>query len=141
MKDIIDLIARLCISAIFVFESFTSIKFISRTKATMTEYGFTWNQDFLLYSTIFFLTMGSIFLLIGYRVKFAVVLLLMYWIPVTFTVYSFWNDPANVRNIHSIIFMKNIAIIGGLLMIFIHETGKYGIKRFFGMTKLPKEKW
>lgn len=131
----------MCLSAIFIFESFTSIKFISRTKETMTQYGFTWNQEFLLYATLIALTVGSIFLLIGYRTTFAVFLLLLYWIPVTFTVYSFWNDPANVRNIHSIIFMKNIAIIGGLLLVLIHDTGRYSIRRLVGMTKLPKEKW
>lgn len=141
MKDIIDLIARICLSAIFFFEAFTSLKFIGRTKDTMTHYGFTWNQDFLVYSTIIALSIGSIFLLIGYRTTFAVFLLLLYWIPVTFTVYSFWNDASNVRNIHSIIFMKNIAIIGGLLLVLIHDSGKYSIKRLFGMTKLPKEKW
>ncbi|NOT38658.1 MAG: DoxX family protein [Saprospiraceae bacterium] len=141
MKDIIDLIARMCLSGIFLFEAFTSIKFMGRTKETMQQYGFTWNQDLLLYSTIFALTVGGIFLLIGYRTTFAVFLLLIYWVPVTFTVYSFWNDPSNVRNIHSIIFMKNIAIIGGLLLVWIHDPGKYSIKRLVGMTKLPKEKW
>ncbi len=141
MNDIIDLIARMCLSAIFIFEAFTSLKFISRTKDTMSQYGFTWNQDLLLYGTIFALTIGGIFLLIGYRTTFAVFLLLLYWVPVTFVVYSFWDDPANVRNIHSIIFMKNIAIIGGLLHVWIYGSGRYSVRRLIGLTKFPKEKW
>ncbi|MFN8280667.1 MAG: DoxX family protein [Saprospiraceae bacterium] len=141
MKDFVDLFARMCMSAIFMFEAFTSIKFISRTKDTMTQYGFTWNQDFLLYSTIVALTIGSIFLLIGYRTTFAVFLLLMYWVPVTCVVYSFWDDAANVRNIHSIIFMKNIAITGGLLHVWIYGTGKFSVRRIIGSARLPKEKW
>ena len=45
MKDTIDLIARIFISLIFLFEAYDSIKFFKSTKAIMTEYGITWNQD------------------------------------------------------------------------------------------------
>lgn len=68
----------------------------------MTEYGLLWNQDFLLICTIIALTVGGLFLLIGYRPAFAVTLLLMYWVPVTFIVYSFWDDPPAKQNLHSI---------------------------------------
>ena len=78
MKDLLDLLARAFISAIFLFEAFTSAKFFERTKLTMTEYGITWNQEFLLISTIIALSIGGIFLLIGYRPGFAVWLLLLY---------------------------------------------------------------
>jgi len=139
MKDIFDLISRIFLSAIFLFEAFTSLKFFERTKDTMTEYGLLWNQDFLLICTIIALTVGGLFLLIGYRPAFAVTLLLMYWVPVTFIVYSFWDDPPAKQNLHSIFFMKNIAIIGGLMHVLIYGTGRYSFRRLFGMTKLPKE--
>ena len=141
MRDLFDLLARMFLSTIFLFEAFTSLKFFDRTKSTMTEYGLTWKQYFLLIATITCLFIGGAFLLIGYRPVFAVTLLLIYWIPVTFIVFSFWNDPPEVQNIHSIFFMKNIAITGGLIHVLVHGTGKYSIRRFFGMTVLPKEKW
>lgn len=107
----------------------------------MAEYGITWNPDFLIVVTALGLAIGGIFLLIGYRSTFAVILLLLYWVPVTFLVYSFWDDPIETRNIHSIIFMKNIAIIGGLIHVLVYGVGNYSVRRFFGVTKLPKEKW
>ena len=141
MKDIFDLISRLFLSAIFLFESYSSVKHISRSKATMLHYGFHWNPELLLYTASFLRLIGGIFLLIGYRPRFAVTLLLIYWIPVTFMVYQFWDAPEGTKNIQTVNFLKNIAIIGGLIHILIHGVGKYSIRRFFGMMKLPKEKW
>ena len=141
MKDIFDLISRLFLSAIFLFESYSSVKHISRSKATMLHYGFHWNPELLLYTASFLLLVGGIFLLIGFRPGFAVTLLLIYWIPVTFMVYQFWDAPEGTKNIQTVNFLKNIAIIGGLIHILIHGVGKYSIRRFFGMMKLPKEKW
>lgn len=141
MRDVFDLIARTMMAAISIFEAFTSLQFISRTRQTMTEYHITWHQDLLIYLTAIALAVGGVFLLIGYRPVLAVSLLLMYWLPVTFILYSFWFDPPQVRNIQAIHFMKNIAFIGGMIHVLVYGTGKYSVRRFFGVTKLPKEKW
>jgi putative oxidoreductase len=141
MYHIFDLIGRILISAIFIFEATDSIMFAEKTKMTMAEYGITWRPDLLLYTSIVALAIGAIMLLIGYRIRFGVWLLLLYWLPVTFIVYSFWNDPVTTQRLNAILFMKNIAIAGGLFMIAAHGGGKYSIQRLFVVSKLPhKEK-
>ncbi len=137
MKDGLDLLGRILIAFIFLFEAYDSIYYFKNTKETMTNYGLTWNQDLLLYGAIFVLILGGILVLIGYRSSFGAILLLIYWIPMTFIVYSFWNDPEELRRIQSLNFMKNLAIIGGLLIIIVNGSGKYSIKRIFATTKVP----
>jgi putative oxidoreductase len=137
MNHVFDLVGRILISAIFIFEAIDSIMFAEKMKMTMAEYGITWRPDFLLYSSIVTLAIGAIMLLIGYRIRLGVWLLLLYWLPVTFIVYSFWNDPVTTQRLHAILFMKNIAIAGGLLMIAAHGGGKYSIQRLFVVTKIP----
>jgi len=139
MNNIFDLIGRILISAIFFYEGIDSILFAEKTKLTMADYGITWRPDFLLYSSIVFLMIGATMLLIGYRIRFGVWLLLIYWLPVTFIVYSFWNDPVSEQRLHAILFMKNIAVAGGLLMIAAHGGGKYSIQRLFRVTKIPNK--
>lgn len=138
MKDLLDLIGRIFISLIFLFEAYDSIAFFKHTKETMSEYGLNWQQDFLLYFTIGFLIVGGILVLIGYYVNIGAFLLLIYWVPVTFIVYSFWNDPEEIRHLHSIFFMKNIAIVGGLLLLIVNGSGRYSIKRLIDVPRLPK---
>ncbi|MEP7321582.1 MAG: DoxX family protein [Saprospiraceae bacterium] len=141
MKDIIDLIGRICLSLIFFWEAYDSIAFFDATQRTMTNYGITWNQDFLLIGAIAILILGAFFLLVGYRAATGAFLILCYWIPVTLIVYSFWNDPVSERRLQSILFMKNIAIIGGLLIVIVNGAGKFSIKRMIAASRPPKPKW
>lgn len=125
-------------SLIFFFEAYDSMVFFKQTKETMTTYGITWNQDMLLYATIIILILGAVLVLIGYYANLGAILLLAYWIPITFIVFSFWNDPPEVRRLQSIMFMKNIAIVGGLFILVVNGAGKYSVKRLIYSLRLPK---
>lgn len=141
MKDVLDLIGRVFISLIFFWEAYDSIAYFDSVKRTMTNYGITWNQDFLLVITITFLLIGAIFILLGYKASAGAIFLLIYWVPVTCMVYSFWNDPVSERRLQSILFMKNMAIIGGLLMIVVNGAGRFSIKRMLAASRPPKPRW
>ncbi len=137
MSHLYDIIGRIMMSAIFVFEAVDSILYAEQTKTTMGEYGIFWKQDLLLYASITMLLLGALLLLTGYRIKFGVLLLLLYWIPITCIVYSFWNDPAHIQRLNAIFFMRNIAIAGGLLILAANGGGKYSIKRIMRVSKIP----
>jgi putative oxidoreductase len=136
MRAIYDLLGRILLSCIFIFEAYDSIAFMGKTKLAMTKYGLTDNQDVLLYGAIFLLVMGGLMLLLGYRSTLGSVMLIAYWAPVTFLVHDFWNSPHDEVRIESVLFMKNIAIIGGLLMVMANGSGKYSIKKLFATTKV-----
>ncbi|MCI5081815.1 MAG: DoxX family protein [Saprospiraceae bacterium] len=137
MKDIVDLIARILLAFIFLYEAYDSITYFKSTKAMMTEYGLTWRQDLLLSGAIFGLILGGTLILIGYRSSLGSFLVLLYWIPVTFIVHSFWNDPQEIRRMEAIHFMKNLAITGGLLMVWVNGSGRYSVKRLFATFRVP----
>lgn len=136
MRDLTDLIGRIFLSAIFLFEAVDSTLFFDKTKITMTQYGLNWNQDMLLYCAIFLLLVGGLMVLLGYRSTLGAIMLLMYWIPVTFMVHDFWMYPKDQVRIQSILFMKDIAIIGGLLMLVGKGSGRYSIKRLLATTRV-----
>ena len=136
VKDIIDLIARICIAFIFLFEAYDSLFYYQDTKERMASYGLTWRQDLLLTGAIIILILGGTLVLIGYRSSFGAILLLLYWVPLTFIVHSFWNDPDDIRRIQSILFIKNIAIIGGLLTVLVNGSGRFSIRRLFATFRV-----
>jgi uncharacterized membrane protein YphA (DoxX/SURF4 family) len=84
------------------------------------------------------LLIGGVLILLGYRMGLAGFLILAYWLPVTFIVYSFWNDPPDEVRLHAIIFAKNLAIAGGVLLLMIKGSGKYSVKRLQRVTRIPK---
>lgn len=138
MKDILDLIARIFIATIFFYEAVDSIWYFNDAKNVLIDYGLSWQPKMLLICGIVGLVMGAFLVLIGYLSSLGVLLLLLYIVPFTFIIYSFWNDPPETQRIHALMFMKNIAIIGGLLLLIANGTGKYSVKRLIHVMRLPK---
>ncbi len=119
----------------------------------MLDYGLAWQPEMLLYGAIVLLTLGGLMVLLGYRSSFGASLLLLYWIPVTFIVHDYWTLPfdcvmvydcpdiplqgeAIYRRLQAVMFMKNLAITGGLLMILVNGSGRYSVRRLFATTKV-----
>ena len=136
MRVITDLIGRIFLATIFIFEAVDSTLYFEKTKQAMTVNGLNWNQEMLLYGAIFLLILGGLMVLFGYRSTVGAILLLMYWVPVTFIVHDFWNYPKEELREQSILFMKNIAIIGGLLMLAGKGSGRYSIKKLLATTRV-----
>jgi putative oxidoreductase len=138
MKNITDLIARILISAIFIYEAADSMMFFQETKAKMSAFNILWQQDILLVISIVVLITGGILILFGYRMGFGGFLVLAYWVPVTFIAHSFWNYPAPEIRIEALIFAKNLAITGGVLVLMINQSGRFSVKRLMPVTRIPK---
>jgi uncharacterized membrane protein YphA (DoxX/SURF4 family) len=138
MKNTLDLFARIFIAILFYFEAMDSFWYFEKTKETMTIYGLTWRQDLLLTLTIIALIIGATLVLIGYYSNFGAFLLLLYILPTTFIIFSFWNDPIAVRRIQMINFMRNLAIIGALLLLIVNKPGSYSVKTLIYTMRLPR---
>lgn len=131
-----DLIGRILISGIFVFEAYDSFVFYHTTKEKMISYGITWHPEFWLVVSLIFLCIGGVFLLIGYRAKLAAFLLLLYWLPLTFILYNFWAYTGEEQRNMSVFFMKNMAICGGLLFIIVNGSGRFSVRRLIDRRRI-----
>jgi uncharacterized membrane protein YphA (DoxX/SURF4 family) len=78
-----------------------------------------WASFLLIVGTLFEL-LGGLMLLIGYRERVGVALLILFIIPVTLLFHSFWFLEGPIREIQSTMFFKNLAILGGLIIVAIH---------------------
>ncbi len=138
MKDIYDLLGRIFISLIFLYEILDIIFFWANNKETMETYGITWRQDLLLVGVLILLFIGSTLVIIGYYAGFGAFLLLLYWLPFTAVVHSFWNEPLEVQRTETLNFMSNMAICGGLLLLMANGAGKFSVRRLIHSLRLPK---
>lgn len=138
MKHFTDLLGRVLLSFIFLYEAYDSLKYAKATKAVMASYGLNWRQDLLLYGAGTFLVLGGLMVLLGYRARLGAFLLLLYWLPVTIIVHGFWKHPAStdLYRWEAIMFMKNIAIAGGLFMIMANGTGAWALRRLFATARV-----
>lgn len=67
---------------------------------------------------------GGVMVALGYKPRVGAMLLLIFILPVTLTFHHFWliDDPT-LRTLETIMLMKNVAIIGGLLLVCAYGSG------------------
>ncbi|RMF36357.1 MAG: DoxX family protein [Chlorobiota bacterium] len=68
--------------------------------------------------------LGALSIILGYRAKLGAWLLVLFLVPVTFTMHAFWaiTDPMQ-QSIQMSMFLKNLALLGGALLIAYHGAG------------------
>ena len=114
----IPLAARVCLCLIFLKAGISHILGYSGTVDMMTEQGLP-IPDILLIFTIAFQILGGLSLLLGYKVAIGSILLILFLIPATLV---FHNPASDING-----FLKNIGLIGGLLMVIYAGAGALSI--------------
>ena len=71
---------------------------------------------------------GGLSILLGYRAKLGAWLIVLFLIPVTFLMHKFWGvtDPMTAQ-IQMIMFMKNVSMLGGALLISQFGPGPFSL--------------
>ncbi len=111
------LAARICLCLIFLKAGISHITGFSGTAEMMSQQGLPL-APVLLGGTVVFQILGTVSLLLGYKVKIGAILLIIFLIPATLV---FHNPIGNADEINA--FLKNIGLIGGLLMLIYAGPG------------------
>jgi putative oxidoreductase len=71
---------------------------------------------------------GGLGILLGYRAKLGGWLLVLFLVPVTLMMHKFWlvQDPM-MAQIQMILFMKNVSMLGGALLISRFGAGPFSL--------------
>ena len=68
-------------------------------------------------------------ILAGFKTRFAAWLLFLYLIPVTYFFHNFWAVQGQEQQTQMVNFLKNVAIMGGLLVLSVNGAGAYSADR------------
>lgn len=125
-KNALALVARLSISLIFVLSGFSKITGWSDTAAYMVSKGMTAVPLFL--ALAIFIELGAgMMVMLGYRARLGALALIIFVIPTTIIFHNFWALQASEQQLQMIMFLKNLSILGGLLMIVAYGAGKFSL--------------
>ena len=123
MTNILDLVARILISALFLLNGVFKISNYDGTVGWMEGFGI---PGMLLIPAIILEIVGPVLIILGYKGKIAAGLLSLFCIA---TAVIFHNDFSDQMQLVS--FLKNIALAGGFLFIFINGTKDFSLDRKF----------
>lgn len=124
MRFVVPL-GRLLFSAIFIVASFGHF---SQGEIQMAaQHGVPMASLLVPLSGIVSL-IGGISVLLGYKARLGAWLLVTFLVPVTLAMHAFWavSDPT-MRMMQQIMFMKNVAMIGGALLIAYFGAGPVSV--------------
>ena len=121
MANLIDLIGRLLISALFLISAYNNIFSIDGTISWMEGFGI---PGFLLYPTIALEIILPLFVIIGYRARISASLLAIFCIATAFLFHFDFADQ-----MQTILFLKNLGLAGGFLFIVANGTKDWSIDR------------
>jgi len=129
LSDAVDLAARLALAAIFIWSGADKLFFhATQTAGYMAAYHVPFASA-LVYPVGLVEFAGGILLAVGYRTKAASVALALFTVAATVVFHNFWAVPADQALMQSIHFMKNLAILGGLLHVIAYGTGRLALQR------------
>jgi putative oxidoreductase len=117
----LPLAARVCLCLIFLKAGISHILDFNSTVEMMTNNGLP-IANILLIFTVAFQLLRGFSLLLGYKIKIGSILLILFLIPATLV---FHNPIANPSEIND--FLKNIGLIGGLLLVIYTGAGTFSI--------------
>ena len=127
VQNFAALAGRLLIAAIFIISGFNKLGNFSGTAAFMSGAGLP-AAEMLLVLTLLIEIGGGLMILFGLYTQSTALLIFFFMIPVTAVFHKPWEviDPAQAQQ-QMIHFLKNLAIMGGLLCLYAFGPGRFSL--------------
>lgn len=122
----LPLLGRILLSAIFLLSAIHKLTHWSATEAQLQSEGLAW-VSLLLAGAVALELAGSLMVLVGFQARWGALLLFVFLIPVTFIVHDFWTYEGQQQQTQMINSIKNLAVMGGTLMVMAFGAGQFSI--------------
>ena len=120
---VIPFIARILLAALFLVSDVRSLVAVAATSGYFARLGVPMS-DVVTWVVIVFEIVGAIMLIVGWQTRLAAWGLAAFVVVATVLAHRFWEvDPGQYVNQLNH-FLKNVAIIGGLLLVAAHGPGR-----------------
>lgn len=119
--DVLFLIGRIILGAFFInsgFNHFSNFGMIAGY-AGSKKIPF---PKFLTFISGLFLFLGGLSILLGIYQVIGIILIIAFLLPATFFIHNFWTLSKEQKSAEKVNFMKNLALVGALLMLLQIQT-------------------
>lgn len=120
----VSLIGRILLSSLFILSGISKFSGFSGTAGYLGSKGMPLPAVALSIAMAIEL-LGGLAILTGFHTKVVAWIVFLYLIPTTCMFHDFWAMQGAARNDNQIHFMKNLAIMGGLLILAANGAGGF----------------
>jgi putative oxidoreductase len=119
-------VGRCLLALIFVISGWGKITGFPDSAGYMASKGIPFPQV-LLVGAIAVEFIGGLMLMIGYKARWVALVIFLFVIPTTLIFHNFWAVPPEQAQMQTIQFLKNLAIMGGLLYVIAFGSGPFSV--------------
>lgn len=128
LADTAALVGRILMSLLFLQSGFGKVMGFAGTVAMTGSKGLPMPEVLIALSIVMELG-GALLLIVGWKARWAAAMLFLWLIPVTIAFHNPMGLPADQARGQTIHMMKNICIMGGMLMVFALGPGGFSLDR------------
>jgi putative oxidoreductase len=128
------LVGRVLVALIFLGSGFMKATHFSATAAALASMKIPL-ATFATAIVILIELGGGISVVLGFKTRFWAWIMFLYLIPVTFMVHAFWKMSGAERTDNMIHFLKNLSIMGALLLLAACGPGPLSVDEAGGKSK------
>lgn len=126
--DILALVGRLLVAYMFIPAGFGKVMGFTGTVGYIASVGLPMPALGAVIAIIVELGAG-IALLLGYKTRIAAIVLAVFTLVASFFFHAYWAAPEAMKMVATLLFTKNIAIVGGLLTLAAFGPGRLSIDK------------
>ena len=127
-KDWAALLGRILLAGTFVFSGFLKITGFGDTVGYIADKGLPLPQV-LTAIAILIECGGGLAIIAGWKTRSAALAMIVFLIVITPIFHGYWAAPPDQVMEQQINFMKNLSILGGMLLLFAFGPGRYSVDK------------
>lgn len=129
-SDLALLLGRIALSALFIPGGLRKLMDLGAFTASLQKQGVPFAEVLApIGAGVEFL--GGVAVLIGFQARVAALLLIVFTIIATLIAHRFWDFQGAARQMQQTQFLKNLAVIGGFLALWVSGPGRYALERLW----------
>lgn len=119
-------IARVLLALMFLLAGISKFGDLQGTAGYIASGGLPMPQV-LAFATAALEVVAALMLIVGWQARWAALALAVFTLLASLFFHKFWALPADQQDMQQLMFMKNSAVIGGLLMVFAFGAGSLSL--------------
>ncbi|HVE90255.1 MAG TPA: DoxX family protein [Burkholderiaceae bacterium] len=127
-SDVLSFIGRIFLAVIFVVSGYSKISGFEGLVGQIASKGLPAAQAFAVATIVIEVGVG-LMLIAGWKARWAAFLIAVFTAVVTVLFHNFWAVPEAQKMLQQTHFLKNLAMIGGLLMVVAFGPGRWSIDK------------
>ncbi|CAN7573404.1 DoxX family protein [Pseudorhodoferax sp. LjRoot39] len=127
-QDALALVGRILVAVLFIPAGFGKLTGFAGTVGYIGSVGLPLPQVGAALAIVVELGLG-LALLVGFKTRLAALVLAVFTLAASFFFHNYWAVPADKAMVQQLMFMKNVAIAGGLLAFVAFGAGRFSVDR------------